>query len=156
MEELDIPAALERLKPYGLSPIERVLAGHTGTVQLLLSLLFDEPVDVVLIGQNEIKARHEIHREVGLRLRHSDVEVCRAVSIIDLDRNSDLILDRIREGQLGLGQIAVTYSMPIRRTINLIEVTKDQITREYTMEGASEPEVLHFVITEMFPRGLMF
>jgi len=38
MEELDIPAVLARLKPYNLSPIERVLAAHTGTVQLLLSL----------------------------------------------------------------------------------------------------------------------
>ena len=152
MEELDIPGAMERLKPYGLRPIERVLAGHTGTVQLLLSLLFGEPIDVVVIGQTELAERHEIHREVSLRLRYQEIEVCRAVSVIDVQRNSDLILDRVREGQLGLGQIAVKYFMPIRRTINIIEVDKQQISREYTMEGASEPEALHFVITEMFPR----
>ncbi len=61
MEELDIPGALERLKPYSLSSIERVLTGHAGTVQWLLSLLFDEPVDVVLIRQHELDG--QIHRE---------------------------------------------------------------------------------------------
>ena len=77
MEELDIPGALERLKPYDLSPIERVLAGHTGTVQLLLSLLFGEPVDVVLIGQFEliyprrpsvrvIKISHWLHTVISM------------------------------------------------------------------------------------------
>ena len=152
MEELDIPGALERLKPYGLNPIERVLAGHTGTVQLLLSLLFDEPVDVVLIGQGDYRSS-EIQREVSLKLRHREVEVCRAVSIIDLDRNDPFVLHHIREGQLGLGQIAVKYNVPIKRTINTIEVTKEQVSREYTMEGFDPGhQFLHFVITEMFPR----
>ncbi len=158
MEELDIPGALERLKPYDLSPIERVLAGHTGTVQLLLSLLFGEPVDVVLIGQFEPAGRHEIHREVSLRLRHREVEVCHAVSIIDLKRNSQQILAAIQEGRLGLGQIAVKYSMPIERTIKTIEVDEGQISREYTMEGRvfRDPDFLelHYSIMEMFPRGV--
>lgn len=157
MEELDIPGALERLRPYGLGPIERVLAGHTGTVQLLLSLLFNEPVDVVLIGQREIESRHEIQREVSLKLRHRETEVCRAISSIDLERNSQVVLQYIREGRLGLGQIAVTCNVPIKRTINTIDVTEDQISREYTMEGLEPGRLfihLHFEITEMFPREM--
>ena len=160
MEELDIPGALERLKEapgayhYPLTPIERVLAGHTGTVQLLLSLLFNEPVDVVLIGQTEIESRREIHREVSLKLLDSKIEACRAVSIIDLNRNAPLVVAQIREGQLGLGQIAVKYNVPTARTINSIEVTRDKISREYTLEsvGLGQEQQLHFTIMEMFPR----
>ncbi len=153
MEELDIPGALERLKPYSLSSIERVLTGHAGTVQWLLSLLFDEPVDVVLIRQHELDG--QIHREVSLKLRYREIEMCRAVSVIDLDLNAPLVLHHIREGRLGLGQIAVMYNVPIKRTINTIEVNQELITRQYTMEG-DDPghQILHYVITESFPRML--
>jgi hypothetical protein len=174
MEELDIEGALKRLGPYGLRPIERVLAGHTGTVQLLLSLLFNEPVDVVLIGQTELDGviHHEIHREVSLRLRKRDPqwgselgdEVCRAETVIDTQRNAPEVLEHVREGKLGIGQIAVLLHVPVTRTINTIEVTPGAIRRQYTMEnlgqwhrgacGRPAAPALHYVITEVFPREL--
>ena len=52
MEELNIPEVLARLEPHNLAPFERVLAAHTGTVQLLLSLYFGSPVDVALVEQD--------------------------------------------------------------------------------------------------------
>ena len=53
-EELNIAAVLEGLKPYeDLNGIERILAAHTGTVQLLLSLYFNEEVVVVVKSQKE-------------------------------------------------------------------------------------------------------
>jgi hypothetical protein len=64
MEELDIPAVLARLNRYNLSPIERVLAAHTGTVQLLLSLYFGSPVEVALAEQSEEVG--EIRRRASL------------------------------------------------------------------------------------------
>ncbi len=165
MEELDIPGALERLKPYGLSAIERVLAGHTGTVQLLLSLLFDEPVDVVLITQEEVDG--VIQRVVSLRLRDREVEACRAFSLIDTKRNAPAVLEDIREGKLGLGQIAVKFRVPIQRTITEVKANYWAIVREYTMEtdetfmGARDlpprstaPPALHYVINETFHREL--
>ena len=165
MEELDIPGALERLKPYKLSPIERVLAGNTGTVQLLLSLLFDDPVDVVLITQEETEG--VIQRVVSLRLRDRGVEACLASSVIDTGRNARVVLQDIRDGKLGLGQIAVKHRVPIQRTITKVEANYWTIVREYSMETddmytgsgnlpprGTAPPALHYVITETFHREL--
>lgn len=164
MEELDILGALELLQPFNLGPVERVLAGHTGTVQLLLSLLFGEPVDVVMVGQSEVNGpvRREIHREVSLKLRHRELEVCRAVSVIDLQMNDPEVLADIREGKLGLGQLAVKYDVLNKRTIDSIEVDQVSLRRQYTMDGydpgkegqRQSGHYLHFVITEVFSRDL--
>ena len=153
MEELDIAGVLDRLKVYDLSPIERVLAGHTGTVQLLLSLYFDEPVDVVLMNQEEKEGA--IHRVVSLRLRRREIAVCHASSVIRLDLSSQGVLTDVRGGKLGLGQIAVKYSVPTKRTIGEITVTPSRISRQYIMEGFDPGhQYLHYVISESFPRKL--
>lgn len=163
--ELDIPGALERLEPYGLNPIERVLVGHTGTVQLFLSLLFGEPVDVVLVNQEELEG--VIQRVVRLRLRDREVEACRAFSLIDTQRNAPAVLQDIRDGKLGLGQIAVKFRVPIQRTVTDIRANYWTIVREYTMETdetftgsralpprSTPPPALHYVIYEGFHREL--
>ena len=148
MEELDIPAVLARLKPYNLSAIERVLAGHTGTVQLLLSLYFGSPVDVTLIEQSEEMG--EIRRRASLVVSCTGQEACFARSVIPLSVNSREVLADVREGKLGIGQIAVKHRIPTERRIREITVTPSQISRKYIMQGPG----LYYTVTEVFPRDL--
>ncbi len=144
-EELDIPTFLSRLD-LGLSPIERVLLGHTGTVQLLLSLWFGAPVEVLVHAQKEDESR--ILRTV--QLVTSDKPVAGAVSVIPLGENRPEILADIRVRQLGIGQIAVKHGIPTERKITKVEVTPKFIRRLYTIEG----DGLLFAITETFEREL--
>ena len=148
MEELNIPAVLERLAPYHLGPVERVLAAHTGTVQLLLSLYFGSPVDVTLVEQTEELG--EIRRRVSLVVRCTGQEACFARSVIPLSANKAKVLADVREGQLGIGQIAVKHRVPTERRIREIEVTPTQISRKYVMQGPG----LYYLVTEVFPREL--
>lgn len=150
-EELNIPEVLERLKPYELAPIERVLAAHTGTVQLLLSLWFNEPVDVQLLDQ--VQVHEEIRRSVALVLRDTRVEAATAKTIIPIRSNPLPILEAVWAGKLGLGQIAVARRIQTTRKLTKLEVNDDLLTRTYVMEGTSS-RPLHFVIEETFPRRL--
>jgi len=143
---LDIPAVLARLKPYNLSPIERVLAAHTGTVQLLLSLYFGSPVDVTLVEQSEEVG--EIRRRASLVVSGTGQEACFARSVIPLSANNREVLAGVREGKLGLGQVAVKHRIPTERRIREITVTPRQICRKYIMQGPG----LYYAVTEVFPR----
>ena len=148
MEEMDIPSVLARLEPYRLGPMERVLAAHTGTVQLLLSLYFGSPVDVTLVEQAEEMG--EVRRRVSLVVRCTGQEACFARSTIPLSANGREVLTDVREGLLGIGQIAVKHHIPTERRIREINVTPSQIFRKYVMQGPG----LYYVVTEVFPREL--
>lgn len=146
-EELDINGLLESLSRYQLSPIERVIAGHTGTVQWLLSLWFGEAVVVRSRGQDEDADR--IERQVDLVLLRRDLVVCEARSCISLAAADPAVIDRVRAQRLGIGQIAVELGIPTRRSIRSIAVTPEHIEREYEMRGPG----LHFEVRERFPRA---
>ena len=147
-EELDIAAVLAELEPHNLSPIERVLAAHTGPVQLLLSLHFGTPVDVKLVEQRE--EHGELRRQAVLVLRRTGQEACFARSVIPIGANGPEVLADVRAGTLGLGQIAVRHRIPTERRVLEIAVTPAQVRRSYVMRGPG----LHYRITEIFPRDL--
>ena len=148
MEEMDIPGLLARLETYRLGAIERVLAAQNGAVQLLLSLYFGSPVDVVLAEQTE--AGGQIRRRARLMVRGAGQEACLARSIIPLAANRPEVLDDVREGLLGLGQIVVKHRIPVQRQVKGIKVTGSQIARRDVMQGPG----LHFAVTEVYPREL--
>lgn len=179
-EELDIPATLAKLETYGgvppLSPIERILAGHTGTVVLLLSLYFNKAVEVVVTKQEETshadivpppndlspgvvgtagKVESVILRSVELKA--GPRVVATASTVIPIDKNNAQVLEEIRRRELGLGHIAVKLRIPTERTIISIEVTDEFLSRTYVMQGR-EPLFsgpgLYYTITETFPRAL--
>ena len=151
-EELDIQTALDRLKPYDLNRIERVLAGNTGTVQYLLSLWFDRLVEIHVSSQEEEEGW--ITRTGALRAAlgtgPSLRSVCTVLSYIDLSRCRDDVISDVRFGRLGLGQIAVLHQIPTVRTLKDLQVTPAIIRRTYTMEGPG----LYYEITETYPREL--
>lgn len=155
-EELEIPQVLDRLKEHSnLSPIERILAAHTGTVQLLLSLWWNEPVDVVLISQDE--ADGKIHRVVDLSTRHSHLVAAHAESVIPIEANHPEVIAAVRAQELGLGQIAVKLNIHTTRTLHEVQVAPHELSRFYEMTGVFSPAGqlvvgLHFEIRESFPR----
>ena len=178
MEELDIPATLAKLETYGkvcqLSPIERVLAGHTGTVVLLLSLYFNKLVEVVVVEQEETPALQDelgprsigpdasaysegvIHRRVELVAGRQ--VVARASTVIPssilpgqrIGSNSVRVLKEVRRREMGIGHIAVKLGIPTQRTIICVEATAEELSRTYVMQGRG----LYYTITETFPRKL--
>lgn len=151
-EELRIPEVLERLKEYStLAPIERVLAAHTGTVQLLLSLWWNEPVDVVLISQFE--ANGEIHRVVDLTCRNSHLVAAHAESVIPIAANHPDVVEAVRAGELGLGQIAVKFGIEITRVLHEVQVSPAELSRFYSMKGVGFFGLsIHYEIRESFAR----
>lgn len=147
-EELHIEKLLRRLSPYDLTQWERVLIGHTGTVQLLLSLFFGHPVDAVVQEQRE--ADVAILRRTNLVVSSLDIIACRAHSYIPIEQNSGEILQMIKDGKLGLGQIISSLELTTKRQIRDIRVMDDTVERTYEMTGPN----YYFQITESFPRGL--
>lgn len=149
MEELDIAGILEALGRLDLSPIERVLAAHTGTVQLLLSLWWNQEVGVEVVGaQSEEEGR--LRRAAELRLKDSGLVVARALSFIDLRRNSAEVLEEVRSGHRGIGQIAIALRIPTTRRIRDVSIEGGDLTRRYVIEG----EGIYYEIEEGFPRSL--
>jgi chorismate-pyruvate lyase len=150
-EELQIPQVLERLKEYpDLRPIERVLAAHTGTVQLLLSLWWNEPVDVVIVSQTEEDGK--IHRVVMLTCRNSHLVAAHAESLIPIEANDREVIADVRAKELGLGQIAVKHEIQVTRVLHEVEVTShEMLSRFYSMSSRSRM-ALHYEIRESFPR----
>ncbi len=136
---------LDRFNGHNLNPIERVLLAHTGTVQLLLSLWFGEPVDVVVKSQEDQSAT--LIRKAALTLRHSRLEVCHAKSQIPLDLNSQVVAEEVKKCHLGLGQIATRLNVPNQRTLIGLKVGPANLSRTYVMVGPG----LRYVIEENFP-----
>ena len=147
-EELDIAALLDRLKTNNLRPIERVVLGHTGTVQLLLSLLLDDPVDIKVLHQSTQDG--VLIRETSLVRRSDGEEVAHALSKISMELNAQEVIADALAGQLGIGQIAIKHMIPTERRIVDLEVKRDTLSRTYTMTGPG----LSYNITETFPRDL--
>ena len=122
-----------------------MLAAHTGTVQLVLSLYFNDPVEVTLLEQSEAPGR--IERRVALTRRLGGARVALAESVIPIDQNQDQVLEAVRKGELGLGQILAKYGLPVRRELTGLEVDRKSLQRRYTIQGPG----VHYQIQEEFP-----
>jgi len=160
MEELDFQGLLDHFREKGFQKGEQVILGNFGTVQTLLSLIFETPVNVCDIKMEEKNG--DIIRMVNLKagpglFRHlrshgwepaGQLLVAQATSRIPIDRNSFDVLHSITSGKLGLGQIVVTYQIPNRRILQEVGRNKEAFWRTYTIEGPD----LFLEIHEHFPR----
>lgn len=154
-EELLIPEVLDRLKEYSdLRPIERVLAAHTGTVQLLLSLWWNEPVEIIVESQTEDDGK--IHRRVALTCHNSGLVAAHAESIIPIALNDREVIADVRSCELGLGQIVVKHELQTVRTLHEVQVAPHELSRFYSITttgpALARPLGVHFEIRESFPR----
>ncbi len=142
MEELDFKGLLDQRKDFPRG--EKGILGHIGTVQTLLSLIFNEPILIRMVGQGAKDGN--IIRMVDLMA--GDVMVASATSEIPQALNRKDVLQQVKDGKLGLGQIVVTNCIPNKRI--LIDVARDKSSfwRTYVISGPS----LCFKIKEMFLR----
>ena len=145
MEELDFQELLDKFGQDGFQKGEQVILANFGTNQTLLTLIFQKPANVKNIHIEEVKG--VITREVDLVT--GEQVVGHATTRIPGDRNSQEVWDAVRSGQLGLGQIIVTYNLPTKRV--LVDVGHDDqaFWRTYTIEGKD----VFFEIYEHFPRS---
>jgi len=147
MEELDFQGLLDYFKQKGFQRGEQVILGNFGTVQTLLSLIFETPVNVYDIEMKEKNG--DIIRQVNLKAEPGgQVLVAQATSRIPVDRNRSDVLQAITSGKLGLGQIVVTNQIPNRRILQEVGRNKEAFWRTYTIEGPD----LFLEIHEHFPR----
>jgi len=147
MEELDFKGLLDHFTKKGFQRGEQVILGHFGTVQTLLSLIFEEPCNVYDIRMDEKDG--EIVRTINLRAGGPDeVVVCEAMSHIPIDRNRFDVVHDITSGKLGLGQIVVVHEIPNHRVLSEVGHDNKAFWRTYVIEGPN----LIIEIHEHFPR----
>ncbi len=129
MEELDFNNLLQGFS--GFDRGERIILGHFGTVQTLLSLVFNRPVSVRLVDQCE---------EDGFIIRHTLLTteedlLCWAASRIPKSANRQDVIVDIREGRLGLGRIVARHQLVTQRSLKRLGRDEWAFWREYTIEG---------------------
>ena len=154
-DALNLTELVQAFEGHHYSLLERIILSHDGTVQALLSIIWDRPVQVRVVDQVERRLD-----EVGVTVRLVDLEagdlvVARARSHIPAARNSSEVMDRVRGRSLGLGQIAAALKVNPRRTVLDHGANDETFWRRYEMSvphhSGSE---LYFEIQEMFPRAL--
>jgi len=143
MEELDFQGLLDRLD--GFQKGEQVILANLGTNQTLLSVIFQKPTNVKNIQMEEVEGVI-ITRDVDLIT--GEQVVGHATTHIPRNRNSQEVWDAVSAGQLGLGQIIVTYNLPTKRVLVDVGYDDQAFWRTYTIEG---PDVF-FEIYEHYPR----
>lgn len=147
VEELHIDRLLKEFNGSGFETGERVILGHFGTVQTLLSLILNEPVQVVVIDQ--LKSKGIFSRQVHIRVKES--VICEAVSKIPVLGNRPEVIEDVTNGQLGLGQIIAKHD--IKHTRKIKEIGRDNLNfwRTYNITGpVVKMEIREFFYREPF------
>jgi chorismate-pyruvate lyase len=144
VEELDFQALLDVFRSRGFQTGERVILGHFGTVQTLLTLVFNTPVTVRLVHQEHVSGA--IRREV--KLMAANRVVCEATSHILEERNRPEVLKDIWSGERGLGQIILLHAIPNKHRLITVHHDPNSFSRKYNISGPG----LDIDICESFPR----
>ena len=138
-----------------LTPIQRMVVSHDGTLQDLLSAYFGHSVKVAV--HNQVESNGNIIRNSGLYVDGSPAEtnVCLATSVIPtssiLLQNVEFV-DQIRQCKHGIGSILNELGIKTRRVILDVRTNADMFRRVYRIfDNESEIDI---VITEVFPAYL--
>ena len=136
--------------PNNLTVVERVLLLYHGTVQTLLSIIFNYPVEIKVLSQLEYG---------GFIVRNSDLS-CNGISVgiassfINIKNIDKGMLNGLKEQRLGIGQLlSVTRHDNTTREIINVGVTNEYVWRTYSIKDASE--FVDIVITEIFLRDII-
>jgi hypothetical protein len=171
VEDLEIDSLLKKLEKYDLTPLQRVILSSTGTVQSLLTAIFQRPVVAKIIAQIDTVdsyirwARLVYNKEdkkVGLYNPSPDEigtcmipyikeeTVCLAESIFPHKSNDPEILKELRKGDDGgIGYVLAKKKIVVNRTILGIYADDHTFARNYQITGKN----INCIITEVFPRG---
>lgn len=148
--EKNIEEILNKI-PRNITPLERVILTSDGTVQTLMSMIFDIPVKVEVVSQMEYFG--VIVRWVRLVAHYADnieIVVCLAESVISVSKNESGFMNGIREKNFGIGQLI--SSLGFRTTRKLLGISSDEnnVARTYCITGDC-----NVLITEVFPRDAL-
>lgn len=129
VEELELDSLLGSLKSFDRG--ERIILGHFGTVQTLLSLILGQPVGVKLLDQ---------HEEDGVIVRRvefaaGDYALGLALSRIPRSKNRAYVIDDIVAGKLGLGQIIAAHKLSTWRKLSDLGKDDSSFWRTYRIVG---------------------
>lgn len=160
MEEINEESISNMLSviPKNLSPIERIIISNEGTVQTLLSVLFEVPVQVVVLNQTTVPALYgkQIVRWSKLVAKYSpsdEITICLAESIVSTDDEG--FINGMNEKKMGIGQLIAAKDIPTRRRILGFHSDDCIFARNYVIEDVGMTEIgnhLSCLISEVFPK----
>ena len=142
---------------HNLTPVQRMVVAHDGTLQELLSAYFGCEIGVSVNHQSD---------EYGVIIRNSvlhtdnaddSVDVCLATSVIRTvtstsSKHGSEFLHRIRQCEHGIGFILNELGIRTRREILDIHTNVDMFRRIYRIYD--EENEIDIIITEVFPSHL--
>ena len=117
--------------PEGLSPLERVIIAHDGTVHTLLSLLTNAPVDLNVLSQTEEHGM--ISRNINFTVHGTTI--MEAWTTILINENPNNFIEAIRRQKAGIGQIINYMDLKSHREILSMHVTDTTLHRKYHITG---------------------
>jgi chorismate-pyruvate lyase len=145
-EELKMDKLLKMLEAApDLTALQRAIVTTDGTVQTMLTVIFNTPVTAHVISQ--INVGDSIVRWTRLIRDDTGKTVCIAQSVIPRKENSQIVLTDIDACELGIGQILARHKVMTKRTILGIYCDENNFTRTYRIKGT----ITDIVITEVFP-----
>ena len=139
--------------PASLSPVERMLLCHDGTVQTALSILFRVPVKIEVLSQYSLPEDQVIVRWVRQVAEYSpgdQTTVCLAESVIPIKKNPPGFITGITEKFFGIGQLIKSLNLTTHREIQGVYGDSDTIARNYLITGDC-----FLLITETFSRHVL-
>lgn len=142
--------------PKNTTPIEKLILANSGTVQTLLSVLFDVPIKVEVIAQKEFSTY--IIRWVQLVAEYSpDVKlsVCLAESVIDKTTSYRGFVTGIKEKKMNIGQLMSSLKLTTERELLGFHADNSSFSRTYNITSIPDDinvRPLNITITEVFQK----
>jgi hypothetical protein len=137
-----------------MTPVQRMVVSHDGTLQELLSAYFGSPVKVTV--HNQIDNYGVIIRNSALYTGNTNnaVDVCLATSVMrtvnpSCSSSGSKFIERIRQCEHGIGFVLNDLGIQTHREILDIHVNEDMFRRVYRI--FDDDGEIDIIITEVFP-----
>lgn len=144
--------------PKDTGAIERLVLANDGTVQTLLSVLFNIPIKVEVIAQKEYSTY--IIRWAKLVAEYSpDIKftVCLAESVVDKTTSYSGFINGLREKKMGVGQLLSSLHINTDRELLGFHSDDSNFSRTYSITSVKSDDVnerpINIIITEVFPKA---
>lgn len=155
--EENIKKLIDKL-PKNTTAIERLVLANSGTVQTLLSVLFNVPIKVEVIAQKEFSTY--IIRWVQLVAEYSPeikITVCLAESVIDKTTSYQGFIIGIKERKLNIGQLISSLKITTERELLGFHADDSNFSRTYSITSVLNEDIntrpLNITITEVFQKS---
>ena len=145
--------------PKNTTAIEKLILANSGTVQTLLSILFDIPIKAEVIAQKEFSTY--IIRWVQLVAEYSPetkFTVCLAESVIDKTTSYQGFISGIKEKKMNIGQLISSLKIITERELLGFHVDNSNFSRTYIITSVLSEDIntrpLNITITEVFQKSV--